>query len=371
MTHLQDRGLVVLAARCFSALLVLVLSACASLPALSPEPPPPPVEPGWRVVERVGQAVALPRGQSTWARIEANTVLPPGTELATGGASRLIIDRSGSQVTLGPLARVVLPEAARGDRLDQQDGPVRYRIAGAEAGPFRIAAGSARAEARRATFDVELRPLQQRTMIEVSAGEVRVMGRDGTRGTTLWPGQAALAEALPEPRLALRAGMGQPFEPVVEVAAADQTVASEAAGVSASMRALAVTTGAAPQPERATIRSGQAAAVPALAARRTQMPAAPSAAVTERAIVPAAFEPGPTVLDGAPAIQEQTGAGSMRPVVTPAAAAPSARNEPTVVAPAGAAEVSSGHDPVFDSLVRGMLDGLPRASAAPRSRARW
>ena len=366
MNQLRMRVLMVQARGLLLGLLLAVPGACAGLPA-DEAVRVPALEPGWRVVERVGHGVALSPGQSTWRAIEPNGMLVPGSEVATGGASRLILARAESQIMLGPMARVVLPEVARGDRLEQRDGTVRYRISGAAARPFRLEAAGTQAESADGTFDVDLRPGQQRTVIQVAAGEVRVVSGDGRRGATLHAGEAALAEAVPEQRLAVRQVQGQAFEPVVAAAPGEGRLAeARAPGVSARAAAALAVADAAPLKSPPVIR-------PASQIGRDGGPVHPeeggAVAPVEPVIVPARFRLDAVDGDGVAGVS----AGAAPVAATGDAGAAEAAADPSRVPieasdGAGLAGIPpaddvlwTGLDPVFDNLVRGVLEGLPRA----------
>jgi hypothetical protein len=185
------------------------LCACATTAATpSVETPPP----GWRIVERTGEARYLPPDNAAWVAATTGQALAGGSEIATGVGGRLIVDAPGRHLSVGPDSRFVLP--GQDTWLEQRAGWLRYRIAAA-AQPFRIHTRSLELEVSSGVVDVHVNHLA--TEVTVKEGQVRVATPDGLRQTQMLAGQSARAGDVGI-ALAVRLAPGQalqPIEPVV------------------------------------------------------------------------------------------------------------------------------------------------------------
>jgi hypothetical protein len=189
------------------------LCACATTSA---EPRPEAQPAGWRIVERIGEARHAPPGAAAWLAATVGETLADGSEVSTGRGGRLIVDAPGRHISVGPDSRFVLPDRDRNDRLEQRAGWLRYRIADAEARPFRIHTRSLELELLAGVVDVHVNHLA--TEVTVKEGQVRVATPDGLRQSQMIAGQSAHAGGSDVMQLAVRRAPGaalQPVEPVI------------------------------------------------------------------------------------------------------------------------------------------------------------
>jgi FecR protein len=189
------------------------LCACATTSA-GPRPEAQPA--GWRIVERIGEARYSPPGASAWVSATIGETLAEGSEVSTGRGGRLIVDAPGRHISVGPDSRFVLPDRHRDDQLDQRAGWLRYRIAEAEAEPFRIHTRSLELEVLAGVVDVHVNHLA--TEVTVKEGQVRVATPDGLRQSQMMAGQSAHAGGSDDMQLAVRLAPGaalQPVDPVI------------------------------------------------------------------------------------------------------------------------------------------------------------
>ena len=228
------------------------LCACATT---SVEPRPEAQSAGWRIVERIGEARYSPPGAATWVSLTVGETLADGSELSTGRGGRLIVDAPGRHISVGPDSRFVLPDRERDDPLHQRAGWLRYRIAEAEAQPFRIHTRSLELELLAGVVDVHVNHLA--TEVTVKEGQVRVATPDGLRQTQMMAGQSAHAGGSDDMQLAVRQAPGaalQPVEPEIVPALQPKSTPAEMPGTSApaSSPALSpVATATAPPGDRA------------------------------------------------------------------------------------------------------------------------
>ncbi len=172
-----------------------------------------PSVPGWRVVERWGDA----RQQidpAAWAPLEAGDAAPLGRLLATGHGSRLLLAEDGVQLLAGPDSAFVLAAPAAAKEIRQSSGWLRYRVA-TGAAPVRITTPTIAVQVARATLAIQIGAAG--TDIEVESGEASIQSADGHHAITLRPGQAARANATAAAPLALRHFAGGPFMPLEPV----------------------------------------------------------------------------------------------------------------------------------------------------------
>jgi hypothetical protein len=176
------------------------LCACAttaSAPSVEPQLP------GWRIVERTGEARYLPPESAAWMAATTGQPLAGGSEVATGTGGRLIVNAPGRHLSIGPNSRFVLP--GEDTWLEQRAGWLRYRIAAA-AQPFRISTRALELEVASGVVDVHVNHLA--TEVTVKEGQVRVATPDGVRQTQMLAGKPAPAGATaPAPSATSSAGM--------------------------------------------------------------------------------------------------------------------------------------------------------------------
>ena len=197
------KRLVPVGSRPLAALALLgALCACATTSA---EPRPTTQPAGWRIVERTGEARHLQPTAVGWLSATIGEALADGSEVSTGRGSRLIVDAPGRNISAGPNSRFVLPGGDRNDRLDQQAGSLRYRVAAA-ARPLQIHTQSLELELLAGVVDVHVNHLE--TAVTVKEGQVRVATPDGLRQTQMIAGQSAQAGGAGAVQLAVRLAPG-------------------------------------------------------------------------------------------------------------------------------------------------------------------
>jgi hypothetical protein len=128
-----------------------------------------------------------------------------------GRGSRLIVDAPGRNISAGPNSRFVLPGGDRDDRVDQQAGSLRYRVAAA-ARPLHIHTLSLELELLAGVVDVHVN--HRETAVTVKEGQVRVATPDGLRETQMIAGQSAHAGGADEVKLAVRLAPGAVLQSV-------------------------------------------------------------------------------------------------------------------------------------------------------------
>jgi hypothetical protein len=195
------------------AALALLAGLCACVATTATEPSVGTRPPGWRIVERTGEARYLPSDSAAWVAATTGQALAGGSEVATGAGGRLIVDAPGRHLSVGPDSRFVLP--GEDAWLEQRAGWLRYRIAAA-AQPFRIHTRSLELEVSSGVVDVHVNHLA--TEVTIKEGQARVTTPDGLRQTQMLAGQSARAGDAGGTALAVRLAPGQalqPIEPVV------------------------------------------------------------------------------------------------------------------------------------------------------------
>jgi FecR protein len=259
------------------------LCACATTSA---EPLPAAQPAGWRIVERVGEARYTPPGAMAWVSATVGETLADGSEISTGGGGRLIVDSPGRHISVGPDSRFVLPDREREEPLDQRAGWLRYRIAGAEAQPFRIHTRSLELELLAGVVDVHVN--HRATEVTVKEGQVRVATPDGLRQTQMMAGQFARSGGSEDTQLAVRLAPGAPMQQVDRVivpalhprssrseAQEDMTTTSLPAALPARPAGDAATAPAGDRAARAPLAPGSEAATPVVPAAQPAVSAAP------------------------------------------------------------------------------------------------
>jgi hypothetical protein len=258
------------------------LCACAttaSAPSVEPQLP------GWRIVERTGEARYLPPESAAWMAATTGQPLAGGSEVATGTGGRLIVNAPGRHLSIGPNSRFVLP--GEDTWLEQRAGWLRYRIAAA-AQPFRISTRSLELEVASGVVDVHVNHLA--TEVTVKEGQVRVATPDGLRQTQMLAGQSARAGDAGGTALAVRLAPGgalQPIEPVVLPAIQPKPAP---AGATASAPSATSSAGMPPAPPASAVTAPVPAGVEPLllrqptAAGRAQLQPLPGAPAAQAAL---------------------------------------------------------------------------------------
>jgi hypothetical protein len=326
--------------------------------------PAEPAGPGWRVVERLGEARYLASSMAGWEEVVAGGMLPAGSQITTGIGGRLIVQHAASQLSAGTGSRFILPGWERGDSVRQTAGWLRYRIATAPAATFGIETPFLDLVVDDAVLDVTVG--ESETEVAVVSGRVRVKTLDERRQIDLHAGYTGYASLEGDP-LAVRRGPDQRLEavpPIVMPAlhpdrAAGAVVAPDPAGT----RAIAAFAGRAPASDPPVPSAAQQPGMAASHAHEA-IAAPPTAAPAPPASRPAAGM--------APADE---GAASDAPrslIAAPLAQAPLAQAQ---IQQAEADQVDA--DQVeqirrrFDGLTEGLLDGLlPVLPQGPQRDAR-
>jgi hypothetical protein len=310
-----------------------LLAACQASPPLAFfDRPPEVVAPGWRVVERIGEARYLAPSMAGWEEIAAGSMVPADSQIVTGIGGRLIVHHAANQLSAGTSSRFILPGWEQGESVRQTAGWLRYRIATAPSAPFGIETPFLDLVVDDAVLDVTVGDSE--TEVAVVSGRVRVKTLDDRRQIDLHAGYTGYASLRGDP-LAVRRGKDQRLEtvpPIVVPAlhpdrAARASAASEPAGTATPVAAAATAT--------PTI-----VGLPALAA-----------AQHDAAAVPVAAPPAPFSDPGS------AGAAAAAMPLAPAAA--------EHVEAAQAEEIRR-----FDGLTEGLLDGLLPALPEPRQGGR-
>ena len=315
--------------------------------------PAEPAGPGWRVVERLGEARYLASSMAGWEEVVAGGMLPAGSQITTGIGGRLIVQHAASQLSAGTGSRFILPGWERGDSVRQTAGWLRYRIATAPAATFGIETPFLDLVVDDAVLDVTVG--ESETEVAVVSGRVRVKTLDERRQIDLHAGYTGYASLEGDP-LAVRRGPDQRLEavpPIVIPALHPDRAAGAAVG---------------PAP----------AGTPAIAAFAARAPASdppvPSAAQQPGMAASHADEAIAAPPSRSPAGMAPAGEGAASDAPRPLIAAPLAQT-PLAHADIRQAEADQvDADQVeqirrrFDGLTEGLLDGL--LPALPEGRQR-
>jgi hypothetical protein len=314
-----------------------LLAACQASPPLAFFDRPPEVAaPGWRVVERIGEARYLAPSMAGWEEIAAGSMVPAGSQIVTGIGGRLIVHQAANQLSAGTSSRFILPGWEQGESVRQTAGWLRYRIATAPAAPFGIETPFLDLVVDDAVLDVTVGDSE--TEVAVVSGRVRVKSLDDRRQIDLHAGYTGYASLQGDP-LAVRRGPDQRLEavpPIVVPAlhpdrAAGASGLSEPAGTATPAAAMAAPT---------TVR------LPALAVAPRDATAAPAADPASRLA-----DRGSAGVAGAPV--------SLAPALV----------APTDAEPVEAAPADEMRRP-FDGMTEGLLDGLLPALPEPQRAGR-
>jgi hypothetical protein len=245
-----------------------LLAACQASPPLAFFDRPPEVAaPGWRVVERTGEARYLAPSMAGWEEIAAGSMVPAGSQIVTGIGGRLIVHQAANQLSAGTSSRFILPGWEQGESVRQTAGWLRYRIATAPTVPFGIETPFLDLVVDDAVLDVTVG--ESETEVAVVSGRVHVKSLDDRRQIDLHAGYTGYASLQGEP-LAVRRGPDQRREAVPPIVipalhpdrAAGATAASKPAGTATPAATIVATTVSLPALAVAP-RDATAAAVPA------------------------------------------------------------------------------------------------------------
>jgi hypothetical protein len=218
-----------------------LLAACQGSPQLAFfDRPPEVVAPGWRVVERIGEARYLAPSMAGWEEIVAGSMVPAGSQIATGIGGRLIVHHAANQLSAGTNSRFILPGWEQGDSVRQTAGWLRYRIATAPSATFGIETPFLDLVVDDAVLDVTVGDSE--TEVAVVSGRVRVKTQDDRRQIDLHAGYTGYASLQGDP-LAVRRGPDQRLEavPPIVVPALHPDRAARAASESAGTATPAAT----------------------------------------------------------------------------------------------------------------------------------
>jgi hypothetical protein len=183
-------------------LAVALLAACQQGFPLLPRASEP-VEPGWRVVERLGEARYLAPSMTGWDEVVPGGMVPAGSQITTGIGGRLIVNHGRNQLSAGTGSRFILPGWEPGGSLRQTAGRLRYRIDGARPAEFAIETPFLQVLVGDAVLDVTVG--DSATEVAVVSGHVRLKTLDGERQIDLDAGYSGYA-SLQGDQLAVRRG---------------------------------------------------------------------------------------------------------------------------------------------------------------------
>jgi hypothetical protein len=326
------------------------LAGCQGLPQPSPfETSPEVMRPGWRVVERLGEARYLAPGMVGWEQVAAGSMIPPGSQIATGIGGRLIIHEATNQLSAGTGSRFILPGWGTGDSVRQTAGWLRYRVAAAPAAGFGIETPSLNLVVDDAVLDVTVDDGE--TEVAVVSGRVRVQTLDEQRQIELHAGYTGYA-SLQGDALAVRRGPNQRLEvvpPIVMPALHPHRPAGARPALDAASTGtptIAAFAGKSPEVADPPVRN---------AAQLRGLVAAPADGSPAATTVPApALPAAPPGVATVPGVVATTPDASRSSNLAPRAQAHLA---PTALEPAEA-ESAEEIRRRFDGLTGGLLDGL-------------
>jgi hypothetical protein len=306
-----------------------LLAACQASPPLAFfDRPAEIVTPGWRVVERIGEARYLAPSMAGWEEIVAGSMVPAGSQIVTGIGGRLIVHHAANQLSAGTNSRFILPGWEQHESVRQTAGWLRYRVATASSAPFGIETPFLDLVVDDAVLDVTVG--ESETEVAVVSGRVRVKSLGDRRQIDLHAGYSGYA-SLQDP-LAVRRGPGQRLEAVPPIV----------------VPAL--------HPDRAP--SAKAASEPAGPAAPTAATAAPTIVGLPALAVAARDATGAPAADPAPPSSEPSPAGIAAAVVPlpPALGAPADAEHVEAVQ---AEEIRRRFDGLTEGLLEGLLPALP------------
>ena len=313
-----------------------LLVACQASPPLAFfDRPPEGAAPGWRVVERTGEARYLAPSMAGWEEIAAGSMVPAGSQIVTGIGGRLIVHQAANQLSAGTSSRFILPGWEQGESVRQTAGWLRYRIATAPTAPFGIETPFLDLVVDDAVLDVTVG--ENETEVAVVSGRVRAKTLDDRRQIELHAGYTGYASLQGDP-LAVRRGPNQRLEAVPPIVV-PALHPDRAAGASGTSEPAGTATPAA-------MVAPTAVRLPALAVAPRDVTAAPAA-------------------DPASRLSDRGSAGVAGAAVSlaPALVAPTDA-EPVEAAPAD--EIRRRFDGMTEGLLDGLLPALPEPQRAGR-----
>jgi hypothetical protein len=265
-----------------ASLAVALLAACQQGFPLLPRAAEP-AEPGWRVVERLGEARYLAPSMTGWDEVVPGGMVPAGSQITTGIGGRLIVNHGGNQLSAGTGSRFILPGWEPGGSLRQTAGRLRYRIDGDRPAEFAIETPFLQVLVGDAVLDVTVG--DSATEVAVVSGHVRLRTLDGERQIDLDAGYSGYA-SLQGDQLAVRRGPDGDLErvqpTVLPALHPDRTsdAVPDATPVAAPLPALEAITSPDPHgpvPATATLPAvAQRSMIPAISANREVAPPPPS-----------------------------------------------------------------------------------------------
>jgi hypothetical protein len=342
----------------------LTIAAAALLAACqgSPQPlgffegPPEAAGPGWRVVERIGEARYLAPSMAGWEEIVAGSMVPAGSQITTGIGGRLIVHHAANQLSAGTSSRFILPGWQHGDSVRQTAGWLRYRIATAPSASFGIETPFLDLVVDDAVLDVTVGDSE--TEVAVVSGRVRVKSLDDRRQIDLHAGYTGYASLQGDP-LAVRRGPDQRLEAVPPIVV-PALHPDRAAGASV-----------APEPASTATPAAAAATTAPIVLRLPAMAAAPHDA---DAIAAAVATPATPLSNPAGAAVSAQGGPAADPAGPPLEAPLAQAQVPTPLARAAAEDAEAAQAEQirrrFDGLTEGLLDGLLPALPEPQQGGR-
>ena len=191
-------------------LAVALLAACQQGFPLLPRATEP-AEPGWRVVERLGEARYLAPSMTGWDEVVPGGMVPAGSQITTGIGGRLIVTHGDDQLSAGTGSRFILPGWEPGGSMRQTAGRLRYRIDGDNPAEFAIETPFLEVLVGDAVLDVTVG--DSATEVAVVSGHVRLKTLDGERQINLDAGYSGYA-SLQGDQLAVRRGPNGDLERV-------------------------------------------------------------------------------------------------------------------------------------------------------------
>ena len=162
--------------------LALLLAACQASPTRMTGGKP---EAGWQVVERLGAVRFEHPGEAASGLLRPGDRVRPGSRIRTGRDGRVILAQGGRQIVADAGAVFRLPAADAARPLIQEQGEIRYRVAGeaGSAGPLAVETPHLVLENLAGVVTVEVGSAN--TEIELASGETDLRSPDGSRRAEL------------------------------------------------------------------------------------------------------------------------------------------------------------------------------------------
>jgi FecR protein len=151
----------------------------------------------WVVLEAIGQAVWRAQGEPEWREFEPGEVLPPGCEIETGLDGEVMLVAGGDQLTIAPLGRLIVPEAAPGQdrRLRHERGRILVHIESRTKRDVQVKTPLLSLGIKGTTFEIEVD--SEQNSVVVHDGEVEVTPPDGQDPVALGAGEGLRQPADP------------------------------------------------------------------------------------------------------------------------------------------------------------------------------